>query len=95
MPRTTRITVDLSAIRDANALHDALSDSLNFPGWYGHNWNAFWDAITALVEMPEVLELKGWASFSASQPGEAEMMKKCLDDMSEHYPQFASSVIYS
>ncbi|MDO6387500.1 MULTISPECIES: barstar family protein [unclassified Uliginosibacterium] len=95
MSRAAHVTVDLSDVRDSNALHSSLSVSLGFPGWYGYNWNAFWDAITGLVEMPEVLELKGWALFCASQPGEAEMMKQCLDDMSDQYPQIASRVIYS
>jgi ribonuclease inhibitor len=95
MSRATHVTIDLSSVRDPNALHSALSGSLGFPGWYGYNWNAFWDAITGLVEMPEVLELKGWAPFCVSLPGEAEMMRQCLDEMSEQYPQLASRVIHS
>ncbi len=95
MPRIAQVTVDLSVVRDPYTLHRALSESLGFPGWYGCNWNAFWDAITGLVEVPEVLELKGWASFCASQPGEAEMIKQCLDEMSDQYPQIASRVVYS
>jgi RNAse (barnase) inhibitor barstar len=43
------IEIDLSAVTTADELQRLLLDWLGFPGWYGCNWNAFWDAITSLV----------------------------------------------
>ncbi|WP_268800413.1 barstar family protein [Pseudomonas huanghezhanensis] len=36
----------------AEELHCVLRGALGFPGWQGCNWDAFWDAITGLIEMP-------------------------------------------
>lgn len=51
MSRVQLVEIDLRAITSAEELHSLLMESLNFPGWYGANWDAFWDAITGLVEM--------------------------------------------
>ncbi|WVK03770.1 barstar family protein [Xanthomonas campestris pv. olitorii] len=69
-------------------------ESLDFPCWYGRNWDAFRDAVTGLVEMPEQLVLDGWQQFSQRMPGDAQLMCKCLKDMSEMYPRTSSTVVY-
>ncbi|MFF3404311.1 barstar family protein [Streptomyces sp. NPDC002659] len=45
------VVIDVSAARDGRQLHAALSQALGFPAFCGMNWDAFWDAITGLVEM--------------------------------------------
>ncbi|GAA5785965.1 barstar family protein [Chitiniphilus shinanonensis] len=89
------ITVDLSKVATPQALQLLLRDSLAFPGWYGCNWDAFWDGITALVEMPETLKLVGWAEFEKRLPRDARIMRECLNDMEARYPALASKVVYA
>eukprot|EP01034_Spumella_vulgaris_P034506 gene34506-42553_t len=72
-----------------------LSNALEFLGWYGENWDAFWDSITALVEMPEQLRLIGWNSFETRFPRDAKIMKECLDDLSKQLAALAAHVEYS
>lgn len=87
--------LDLSQISDSDELQAFLRDSLEFPGWYGCNWNAFWDAITALVEMPVVLHLEGWSLFEERLPNDADIMRQCLEEMSREHPDIASDVKYA
>jgi len=72
-----------------------LMERLEFPGWYGCNWDAFWDAISGLVEMPIVLRLEGWSAFSVRHPRDAQLLKECLDELAEKYPDSASQVVYA
>jgi RNAse (barnase) inhibitor barstar len=95
MARIHEIRIELGTVASSPELHTLLMKSLDFPGWYGRNWNAFWDAITALVEMPEQLVLGGWQEFSLRMPGEAQLMRKCLEDMSKQYPGLSSRVVYA
>lgn len=95
MTRKPRISLDISEVSNVEALHDLLSDALGFPGWYGNNWGAFWDAITGLVEMPNELQLIGWDSFEERFPRDAKIMRDCLSLMVEEYPADASEVHYS
>ena len=94
MHRMQHIEIDLATVGSATQLHESLRDSLSFPGWYGCNWDAFWDAITGLVEMPERLSFRGWPVFEERFPREAIQLKACLTEMSEKYPTSASEVSY-
>jgi RNAse (barnase) inhibitor barstar len=95
MSRVQLVEIDLRAISSAEELHSLLMESLTFPGWYGANWDAFWDAITGLVEMPYTVRFLGWAQFSQRLPREAVLLKECLNEMQNEYPQFASKVVYA
>lgn len=94
MTRPQRITIDLGGVQDEEALHQCLAQALGFPDWYGRNWDAFWDSITGLVEMPEVLEFQGWPAFSVTMPQESKQLMELLDEMNEKYPAEAPKVIY-
>lgn len=92
--RPALVVLDLSSVATPDELQVLLRDSLGFPGWYGRNWNAFWDGITALVEMPQRLQIIGWKGFAERLPADASIMKRCLDEMSVRYPSLAPSVEY-
>lgn len=61
-------TIDCSEIHDAKAFHNALSQTLNFPDWYGHNLDALYDCLTELPE-PAHLILKNWDSATPFATG--------------------------
>lgn len=95
MPRPNLIEVELGAVSSKRALHETLARALGFPGWYGHNWDAFWDAITGLVEMPMSLHLTGWSKFAVQLPAEAQTLHDILAEMATRYPDLAPEVIYA
>ena len=95
MPRAEVVEIDLHMVTSAEELHSLLKGSLNFPGWYGGNWDAFWDAITGLVEMPQMLRLLGWEQLSRRLPHDAGLLEQCLTEMRIRYPQLASEVTYT
>ena len=95
MSRAQLIEINLRAIESPEELHSLLMSSFNFPGWYGANWDAFWDAITGLVEMPCTIIFLGWHEFSQRLPKEASLLKECLVEMQVEYPQRASEVVYA
>lgn len=95
MSRRKYVEIDLSCVTTHIELHSLLMNALDFPEWYGKNWDAFWDAITALVDMPIHLRFLGWKSFAENFPRDAELMRECFLDMAEKYPGLASDVEYS
>ncbi|MGC9540021.1 barstar family protein [Streptomyces sp. UG1] len=82
------LVIDLTKVRDAEELQRLLQRELMFPDFYGRNWNAFWDAITGLVDLPHELTLAGWAAFSAALPAEAQKLRELLDDYLSEYGQY-------
>ena len=94
MNRPTHISIDLSEINSPRQLHAALAAALDFPSFYGMNWDAFWDAITGLVDMPQQLELLGWQRLAARLPRDAALLRRCLERAQQEMPNGASHVHY-
>ncbi|MGW4623303.1 barstar family protein [Streptomyces sp. NPDC004592] len=63
------ITIDVSEVGDDRSLHLLLARELDFPEFYGMNWDAFWDAITGLVSIPDRVRFLGWDRLAAGVPG--------------------------
>ncbi|MDN2702866.1 barstar family protein [Janthinobacterium sp. SUN100] len=88
------MSIDLSDINSPRQLHAALAAALGFPSFYGMNWDAFHDAITGLVDMPQQLELRGWPAFAARLPDEATILQRILARMAQDVPDEAAHVHY-
>ncbi|MEW1690851.1 barstar family protein [Streptomyces sp. NPDC091265] len=83
------LTIDVSAVTDERGLHAVLGQALHFPDFYGMNWDAFWDAITGLVRIPDQLRFVGWDHLSDRVPRGATMLRETLDQYQQQYrPQF-------
>lgn len=83
------ITIDVSEVSDERALHLLLMRELDFPEFYGRNWDAFWDAITGLVSIPDRVRFLGWDQLVASVPSGAAMLRRALDGYQATYqPEF-------
>jgi RNAse (barnase) inhibitor barstar len=60
---------------------------MGFPEFYGGTWDAFWDAITSLVELPDIIIFKDWARFETKLPNEARILKECFARASKEFPE--------
>ena len=81
-------TLDVSGIYDDETLHEYLSARLGFPGFYGMNWDAFWDCITDdnMSGMPKVLKIKGIEDLRRLAPETERKFSKCLGDYLSEIP---------
>ncbi|KAA5830581.1 ribonuclease inhibitor [Saccharopolyspora hirsuta] len=81
--------VDLSEVETARQLHLVLKRAFGFPPMYGMNWDAYWDAITGLVELPDEITFTGWARLAEKLPRDAEILRELMDDyLAEPYAAF-------
>jgi ribonuclease inhibitor len=84
--RRSIVSLDVSDVGSIRELHERLADSLDFPDFYGKNWDAFWDSISGLVVMPRRLVITGWSNISSRWPKDAQIMLDCLRDLNHQYP---------
>ncbi|MCX5079480.1 barstar family protein [Streptomyces sp. NPDC001940] len=83
------ITIDVSEVSGERSLHLLLMRELNFPEFYGMNWDAFWDAVTGLVSIPDHVRFLGWDQLAVGVPLGAAMLRRALDDYQATYrPEF-------
>lgn len=92
--RRKQVTLDVSTIQDSMELHSLLKKELELPDFYGMNWDAFWDAITGLVELPETLIFEGWNHIEQKLPKDAQMLINIFKDFNEQYPLWKCKVVY-
>ncbi len=62
--------IDLAPVRDKSALFDRLATALEFPDWFGHNWDALADCLSDLSWLPAdgyVILLEHCDDFQATQ----------------------------
>ncbi len=95
MDRIKSITIDFKDVEDSKGIHKLLKEKLDFPHFYGNNWDAFWDSITGLVEMPEELILLNTSILKEKLPRDYKSFKSCLEDMEKEYPKWASKTNWS
>lgn len=87
--------IDLSSIETEQQLHKLLSNSLSFPSFHGKNWDAFWDSMTGLVELPTQIEFTGSQHLKSVLPNAYEQLQLCFTDLKKEYPTINCSVVWS
>ena len=89
-----KVSIDVSRVKTKQELHELLAGELSFPSFYGKNWDAFWDTITDLVEMPQILEISGLDALERTLPKDAAQLITCLNDLGKDYPEINCEIRY-
>ncbi|EOW6323934.1 barstar family protein [Listeria monocytogenes] len=88
------VTIDLKKVSTKEELQNLLKQELDFPDYYGGNWDAFWDTITGLVELPEKIIFEHWSDLEESIPDEANSLKEMLENFNKKCPMMKTEVEY-
>lgn len=83
-----KIILDVSEINTSKEFHKYLMKQLEFPSFYGMNWDAFWDSITGLIEMPDEIIVNGWSHLEKTIPSDAIVFKELLELFNKKYPMW-------
>ena len=82
-----RLTVDTSQVTAKESFLGTLSAALQFPDYFGYNWDAFYDCLSDSVENFEgglILTLTNLTRFVREQPGEFAAALAAMRDASEY-----------
>jgi hypothetical protein len=80
--------VDLGARRDKDGLLGALAGGLDFPAWFGHNWDALTDCLSDLSWQPGkgyVLLLEHADALAGSAAGDFATALTILQDAADNW----------
>lgn len=72
------IELDLTGCTHQIDIQKRIKVAFDFPDWYGHNWDAFWDLLWSDVDADKVV-LKGIHSLPASLDEHLAIMFDILD----------------
>lgn len=77
-------TLDLTDCKYLGEMHQRIKKSLNFPNYYGENWDAFWDCINADCDV-DFITVIGINTLSKELKKEAEIMISLLEDNKKYW----------
>ena len=54
-----KYTIDFTDVKNFLEMHFVIKEALDFPDYYGCNWDAFWDSLTDMYGEPIHIEILG------------------------------------
>ncbi len=77
-------TIDFSNVDHYLEMHKIIQEALDWPDYYGCNWDAFWDCLTDMVGRKIHIEIVGLDVIERKFAQEAEAMINILKEF-KHY----------
>ena len=82
------MTIDLRGITSKQAFHELIKRELGFPEWYGVSWDAFWDCIVAVVQMPQQVTFINWEELAQACPKDMGILRQVMQDYEAYRPTY-------
>ena len=79
-----KYTIDFTDVKNFLEMHFVIKEALDFPDYYGCNWDAFWDCLTDMVGRPVHIEIIGLNVIEQKFGDEAKKMVDVLKEF-KHY----------
>lgn len=79
-----KYTIDFTNVKDYLEMHFVIRDALDWPDYYGCNWDAFWDCLTNMIGRPIHIEILGLDVIERRFDDAAKMMVDTLREF-KHY----------
>ena len=77
-------TIDFTNVQNYLELHFIIREALDWPDYYGCNWDAFWDCLTNMVGRPVHIEIIGLDVIERKFDNAARTMIETLKEF-KHY----------
>ena len=85
-------TIDFSGVEHYLEMHYVIKTSLDFPDYYGCNWDAFWDCLTDMYGEPMCIEIKGLDVIKQKFGDSADMIVDILKEFKHFAPIFTKDI---
>ena len=77
-------TIDFTNVQHYLEMHFVIRNALDWPDYYGCNWDAFWDCLTNMVGRPVHIEIIGLDVIERKFDNAARTMIETLKEF-KHY----------
>ena len=84
MKEIKKAVIDLTDCKYIMDLHERIRVGMNFPDWYGKNWDAFWDMINRETDC-EFVTVKGCNTVARELKKEIEIMEELFEENKQYW----------
>ncbi len=81
-----KYTIDFRKVKTYLEMHFVIRQALDWPDYYGCNWDAFWDCLTNMVGRPIHIEIIGLDVIERQFDNAAKVMIDTLREF-KHYEE--------
>ena len=78
-------TLDFSKLTGYREIHSIIKKSLDFPDYYGENWDAFWDCLTDMITDTVHIDVKGIEQLRKIDEDAEKILMECFKDFKHIY----------
>lgn len=89
---TAPVVISLADIDSEAQLQRKLAEALQFGEFYGHNWDAFWDMISASVSLPDEIIFTDTAVLTRKLPEATTQLKLLFQRLAQEYPSLPHNI---
>lgn len=86
------LVISLANIDSEVQLQHHLARQLQFGEFYGHNWDAFWDMISASVSLPAEIVFTNTAELEQQLPDAAQQLKQLFVRLAQTIPSLSHNI---
>ena len=73
--------LDFRNIQYYGEIHKIVKEVMDFPDYYGENWDAFWDCLTDMVGRPINIKIYGLDVIGKKFKGEDKILLDILEEL--------------
>lgn len=85
------VTLDLTGCKYLGEIHQRIKKAFDFPGFYGENWDAFWDLLRSECDADKIVIIGGETVSKELVPS-IEMISEILKEFQEHCAKYGEQV---
>jgi RNAse (barnase) inhibitor barstar len=82
--KTTKYVIDFKNVKGHFDMFEIISTAMEFPDYFGNNWDAFWDCLTDMRGRPIHIEILGIDVLQQKCGEKAAIMVEALREL-KHY----------
>ena len=76
--------IDFTNVKYYLQVHEIIKEALDFPDYYGKNWDAFWDCLTDMVGRQTNIEIYGFDTLQQKFSEDANLFIEIIKEF-KHY----------
>ena len=83
--KTDKYTIDFKDVKNRYDMFEIISTTMDFPDYFGNNWDAFWDCITDMANLEMQIDVLNFDVLKMVSEKDAAIFIELLTDFKYYY----------
>ena len=85
MSNKTKYTIDFKDVKNRFDMFEVISTAMDFPDYFGNNWDAFWDCITDMANLEMQIDVLNFDALEKILKKDSDAFIELLTDFKYCY----------